>query len=105
MVTVEPLVDVVDDDGTWLNTVPFAYCDGPDPWVTVTWNPSWVRIDWAVCAELPMTLGTAPALCVEVESVLTLTLNPSPCSVDSAWFCCSPTTPGTLTGAAPFDTY
>src|SRR5271165_4967783 len=131
MVTVEPFA-AVPLPGTWLKTIPLAYCDGPDPCWTLTWNPAWVRIWLAVAWESPMTDGTetAPPETVivtvepggavpplglwavtwptgadEVGSFLTKGLKPAFCSADSATTSPWPTTFGTATGAAPVEAY
>src|SRR6516165_2269504 len=131
MVTVEPFAAVPLPPGTWLKTVPFAYCAGPDPCWTLTWKPAVVRIWVAVCWEEPMTVGTVtappetvmvtvefggavpplglwamtwPVGADEVGSDLTSTVNPLACRVDWAVVCCWPTTFGTATGAAPVET-
>src|ERR1700730_17810972 len=131
MVIVEPLAAVPLPAGTWLKTWPLAYCAGPDPCWTLTWKPAWVRTELAVAWDSPMTEGTVTAppdtVMVTVEfggavpplglwavtwptgadeagSDLTLTWKPLAWSAAWAWFCCSPTTLGTATGACPLET-
>ncbi len=60
MTTVEPFA-AVPLLGCWLKTVPLAYWAGPDPGVTLTWKPAWVRIWLAVAWESPTTDGTETA--------------------------------------------
>src|ERR1700683_2437934 len=132
MMTVEPLAALAPLAGNWLKTGPWAYCAGPEPCWTLTANPAVVRIWLAVAWESPMTEGTAPAPpdtvivtvepgaavpllglwlitwpagAVEVASALVWTWKPLPVSVDSAALCCWATTLGTVTGAAPLETY
>src|ERR1700730_15529772 len=131
MVTVEPFA-AVPLPGTWLKTCPLVYWDGPDPCWALTWKPAWVRIWLAVAWESPMTEGTEtappetvmvtvepggavpwlglwavtwPSGADEVGSFFTAVLKPAFCSADAAAVSCWPTTFGTLTGAAPVETY